>query len=61
VVKLTVPAGIDGYLRPLAKYLPSFLLPVKYDRVNFGAFIKTDKPNAIKTICSASAGITTGL
>ena len=55
MVKLTVPAGIDGYLRPLDKYLPSFLLPVKYDRVNFGAYIKTDKHNAITTICSSTA------
>jgi len=61
VVKLTIPAGIDGYLRPSAKYLPSILLPAKYDRVNFGAYIKTDKPNAITTLCNAPAGVTTGL
>ena len=60
VAKITIPAGIDGYLRPSFKYLPPTLLPAKYDRVNFGAYIKTDKPNAVTTICRAPAGIVTG-
>lgn len=60
VAKLTIPAGINGYLRPSTKYLPSILLPEKYDKVNFGAYIKTNKPNAVTTICRAPAGMVTG-
>jgi len=60
VIKLTIPPGVDGFLRQALKYTPKIMAPAKYDKVNFAAYIKTDKPNAITTICKAPAGIVTG-
>ena len=61
VIKLTVPPGIITYIRPQSSYLPKALSNSKYQTVNFGAFIKTDKSNIITTICKAPSGIATGL
>ena len=61
VLKLTVPAGIETYLRPSSGFLPEVLAPAKYDYVNFGAYIKTNTSNVISTTCKAPAGTTTGI
>jgi hypothetical protein len=61
VLKVTIPAGLDTYLRPKPEYLPAISSPVKYDQVNFGAYIKTNKTNTITTICKSPGGVTTGL
>ncbi len=60
VLKLTIPANTNAYLRPQPLDLPQALASSIYDHVNFGAYIKTDKPNLVTTICKAPAGITTG-
>ena len=60
VIKLTIPSGVNAYLRPSPVDLPEALSSAIYDHVNFGAYIKTDQPNLVTTICKAPAGITTG-
>lgn len=60
VIRLTIPAGISGYLRPTPQFMPKIMAPAKYDNVNFGAYVKTSKPNLITTICKSPTGITTG-
>lgn len=61
VIKLTVPPGVNSYLRPSPTFLPKVLSNAKYETVNFGAYIKTDKSNVITTICKALSGTATGL
>jgi len=60
VIKLTVPPGVNGFLRQVVKHAPQIMASAKYDMVNFAAYIKTDKPDVITTICKAPAGIVTG-
>lgn len=60
VLKLTVPNGVTAHLRPQPIDLPQALASSIYDHVNFGAYIKTDQPNVVTTICKAPTGIVTG-
>ncbi|MCT4580172.1 MAG: glycoside hydrolase family 55 protein [Flavobacteriales bacterium] len=61
VIELTIPPGITSYLRPSPTFLPKVLSNSKYETVNFGAFIKTDKSDIITTICKAPSGTATSL
>lgn len=61
VIKLSVPPGVNSYMRPSPTFLPKVLSNSKYETVNFGALIKTDKSDVITTICKALSGTATSL
>lgn len=58
VLELTIPAGTNCTLEPANGYLPEMGEHPMYDQVNFGFYVKTDTPNAIKTGTNAPAGWT---
>ncbi len=57
VLKLTIPAGVSAFLRPDPAYAPTPLSPHKYDQCTFGAHIKTDQPDRVRTIANAPLGV----
>ena len=61
VLKLTIPVGIDVYLRPTTVAVPQVMTTYKFDQVNFGAYIKTNQADRVLTTSRAPNGIVTGL